>query len=185
MMTALPYAVALCRAHLKPMSPPGPSRVRYSAAVGGRLDMSRRSILIALTPPKTSISLSPMDWQDLETFSFGDGPDLANRLLELVLSGTKRATCWAESQGLLSAEVGKLMVVLDGQGVPKAVLKTIELTKRRFDEVDEAFAYDEGEGDRSLQYWREAPTRYFTRLGRYAPDMMLWCERFELVERID
>jgi len=91
-----------------------------------------------------------MDWQNLETFSFGDNSDLANRLLELVLSGTKRATCWAESQGLLSAEIGKLMVVLDGQGAPKAVLKTIELTKRRFDEVDEAFAYDEGEGDRSL-----------------------------------
>ncbi|WP_349627810.1 ASCH domain-containing protein [Rhodopseudomonas sp. BR0C11] len=125
-----------------------------------------------------------MEWQNLETFSFGDSPDLANRLVELVLSGTKRATCWAESQGLLSAEVGKLMVVLDGQGVPKAVLKTIELTKRRFDEVDEAFAFDEGEGDRSLQYWREAHTRYFMRLGRYAPDMMLWCERFELVERI-
>jgi hypothetical protein len=48
-----------------------------------------------------------MEWQHLETFSFGDGPDLANRLLELVLSGTKRATCWAESQGLLSAEVRK------------------------------------------------------------------------------
>jgi uncharacterized protein YhfF len=139
---------------------------------------------MALTQPKTSITLLSMDWQDLETFSFGDGPDLANLLLELVLAGTKRATCWAESQGLLSAEVGKLMVVLDGQGAPKAVLKTTELTKRRFDEVDEAFAYDEGEGDRSLQYWREAHTRYFTRLGRYAPDMMLWCERFELVERI-
>jgi hypothetical protein len=41
-----------------------------------------------------------------------------------------------------------------------AILKTIELTKRRFDEVDEAFAYDEGEGDRSLQYWREAHTEY-------------------------
>ena len=110
-----------------------------------------------------------MDWQNLETLSFGDNSDLANRLLELVLSGTKRATCWAESQGLLSAEIG---------------LKTVELTKRRFDEVDEAFAYDEGEGDRSLRYWREAHTRYFSRLGRYSPDMMLWCERFELVERI-
>jgi uncharacterized protein YhfF len=87
-----------------------------------------------------------MDWRDLETFSFGDSPDLADELLELVLSGTKRATCWAESQGLLSAELGKSMVVLDGQGTPKAVLKTIELTKRRFDEVDAAFAYDEGEG---------------------------------------
>jgi uncharacterized protein YhfF len=126
-----------------------------------------------------------MDWQHLETFSFGDNPGLADELLGLVLSGAKRATCWAESQGLLSAEVGKMMVVLDGQGVPRAVVRTVELTKRRFDEVDDAFAYDEGEGDRSLRYWREAHTQYFTRLGRYAPDMTLWCERFELVGRID
>ena len=69
----------------------------------------------ALTASETNISLSCMDWRDLETFSFGDSPDLANELLELVLSGTKRATCWAESQGLLSAEVGKMMVVLDGK----------------------------------------------------------------------
>ena len=126
-----------------------------------------------------------MDWRTLETFSFGDGPELADELLALVLSGAKRATCWAESQGLLSAEVGKAMVVLDGQGIPRAVVRTIELTKRRFDEVDAAFAHDEGEGDRSLQYWREAHRRYFTRLGRYAPDMMLWCERFELVSSLD
>jgi uncharacterized protein YhfF len=105
----------------------------------------------------------PMDWRKLETFSFGDSPDLANMLLELVLLGKKTATCWAESQGLLSAEVGKMMVVLDGQGVPKAVSKTTELTRRRFNEVDAAFAYDEGEGDRSLQYWPEAHNRYFTR----------------------
>lgn len=76
------------------------------------------------------------------------------------------------------------MVVLDGEGVPKAILKTVELTRRRFDQVDEAFAYDEGEVI-GLQYWREAHRRYFTRIGRYAPDMMLWCERFELVERFD
>jgi uncharacterized protein YhfF len=125
-----------------------------------------------------------MDWQSLETFTFGDGPDLADRLLDLVVQGKKRATCWAESQGLLSAEVGKLMVVLDSNGVPKAVVKTTELTKRRFDEIDESFAHDEGEGDLSLSFWRAAHTRYFTRLGCFAPDMMLWCERFELVGRI-
>lgn len=125
-----------------------------------------------------------MDWRVMETFSFGDRPALANALLELVLSASKTATCWAESQGLLSAEVGKMMVVLDGEGVPKAILKTVELTRRRFDQVDEAFAYDEGEVI-GLQYWREAHRRYFTRIGRYAPDMMLWCERFELVERFD
>src|SRR3954453_4284362 len=113
-----------------------------------------------------------MDWRSLETFTFGDGPDLADKLLDLVLQGTKRATCWAESQGLLSAEVGKRMVVLDGTGTPRAVLRTLELTNRRFNEVDEAFAFDEGEGDQSLEYWREAHKRYFTRLARYAPDMM-------------
>jgi uncharacterized protein YhfF len=123
-------------------------------------------------------------WQDLETFSFGDGPKLADELLALALSGRKRATCWPESQGLLSAEIGKLMVVLDGRGNPKAVLKTVELTNRRFDEVDKAFASDEGEGDLSLEYWRSAHARYFTRLGHFAPDMLLWCERFELIERI-
>ncbi|HEY3791629.1 MAG TPA: hypothetical protein VGM09_07350, partial [Bradyrhizobium sp.] len=84
-----------------------------------------------MTTAETNFSLPCMDWRDLETFSFGDGPELANGLLELVLSGTKCATCWAESQGLLSAEVGKMMVVLDGQGVPKAIVKTVELTKRR------------------------------------------------------
>jgi uncharacterized protein YhfF len=125
-----------------------------------------------------------MDWQSFETFTFGDSAELADELLDLVLQGKKRATCWAESQGLLSAEVGKLMVVLDSKGTPKAVVKTVELTKRRFDEVDEIFAHDEGEGDLSLNFWRAAHTRYFTRLGRFAPDMMLCCERFELVERI-
>ena len=49
----------------------------------------------------------------------------------------------------MSAEVGKRMVMLDGAGRPRAVLTTMELTLRRFDEVDAAF-FDEGEGDQTL-----------------------------------
>ena len=64
------------------------------------------------------------------------------------------------------------------------MVKTTELTKRRFDEVDEAFARDEGGGDLWLNFWRAAHTQYFARSGRFAPEMMLWCESFELVERI-
>ena len=110
-----------------------------------------------------------MTWQDCETFSFGDNPELANELVKLVLAGTKRAHCWAESQGLLPAEVGKLMVALDGNGAPRAIVRTLELTKRRFDEVDAAFAFDEGEGDRSLDYWRDAHTRYSRDLASMPP----------------
>jgi uncharacterized protein YhfF len=54
-----------------------------------------------------------------------------------------------------------------------------------FGDVDQAFAFDEGEGDRSLAYWRAAHRRYFSRQGTFAPDMLLNCERFRLVARID
>jgi len=50
--------------------------------------------------------------------------------------------------------------------------------------VDAAFAHDEGEGDRSLAFWRSAHRAYFTRLGQFAEDMPLCCERFRVVQRI-
>ena len=59
-----------------------------------------------------------VNWRELEAFSFGDGPALANELLALVLEGKKRATCWAVSEGLKGAAVGKSMVVLDSNQRP-------------------------------------------------------------------
>jgi len=125
-----------------------------------------------------------MDWHSLERFSFGDSPELADELAELVLTGKKRATCWAAGEGP-KTQVGKQWVVLDGTGDPIAVIETVELTQRRFDQVDEAFAFDEGEDDRTLASWRRAHRNYFGRQGTFAPDMLLYCERFRLVARID
>jgi uncharacterized protein YhfF len=124
-----------------------------------------------------------MDWRTLETFSFGDNPELADELAALVLAGRKTATCWAAAQGLLT-EIGKWMVMLDGTGRPRAVIETVELVQRGFGQVDAPFAYDEGEGDRTLAHWRRAHETYFSRLGQFAPDMKLWCERFRVVEVI-
>lgn len=124
-----------------------------------------------------------MDWRGLETFSFGDNPALADELAALVLSGRKTATCWAAAQGELT-EVGRSMVMLSGSGAPLAVIETVELTRRRFPDVDAAFAFEEGEGDRTLASWRRAHEIYFGRLGLFAPDMLLWCERFRVVEII-
>lgn len=76
------------------------------------------------------------------------------------------------------------MVVLDGSARPAAVVETVELAKRRFDNVDANFAADEGEGDGSLGYWRKAHPRYFTRRGAFTPYMELWCERFRVLARL-
>jgi uncharacterized protein YhfF len=118
-----------------------------------------------------------------DSFSFGDSPALADELAALVLEGTKTATCWAAVEGQ-KTEVGKRWTVLSGDSKPLAIIETVELTQRRFHEVDVAFAFDEGEDDRTLESWRQAHRRYFTRLGQFAEDMLLWCERFRVVQRL-
>ncbi|TFH31677.1 MAG: ASCH domain-containing protein, partial [Anaerolineales bacterium] len=54
------------------------------------------------------------------------------------------------------------------------------------DEVDEEQAYLEGEGDRSLAYWRDVHWNFFSRecaqIGREPSEHMpVLCERFKLV----
>jgi len=122
-------------------------------------------------------------WQALESFAFGDSPAMADRLLAFVLAGAKTATCWSVRDGQ-QTEVGKRMVVKDGAGQPRAVIETVSLEQLRFTEVGWTFAHAEGEGDECLEDWRDGHRAYFTRNGGFAPDMMLWCERFRLVEII-
>ena len=123
----------------------------------------------------------PEQYRSLRSFAFGDSPKLADELLELVLKGVKTATCSTEDEPNTST-AGERWIVRDGRGMPRCVIETLEVTYRRFGEVDAGFAHEEGEGDRSLAYWRDAHRRYFTRLGRFSKDMMLMCERFRLVE---
>ena len=52
------------------------------------------------------------------------------------------------------------------------------------DKVPADFAAEEGEGDLSYAHWAAVHEDCFTREGAFAPDMMLWCERFRLVEII-
>ncbi|MCA1405690.1 ASCH domain-containing protein [Ensifer sp. IC3342] len=128
----------------------------------------------------------PEAYGDAVTFSFGDSPALADELLVLVVQGKKTATCGArrdfgDGKEPLPA-VGRRDVVLDGAGRPAVVIETTEVAFRRFDEVDAAFAFDEGEGSRTLEEWREEHERYFRRNGGFAPDMELVCERFRVIE---
>ena len=123
----------------------------------------------------------PEAYRALRSFAFGDSPDLADELLELVLNGAKTATCSTEDEPNIS-KPGERWIVLDGRGNPRCVIESTEVTYRRYSEVDAVFALDEGEGDRSLAYWRDAHRRYFGRLGKFSEDMMLMCERFRLVE---
>ena len=128
-----------------------------------------------------NLSAVPEKYHSLRSFAFGDGPELADELLDLVIKGVKTATCSTEDEPNTST-AGERWIVLDGRGQARCVIESTEVTYRRYNEVDAAFACDEGEGDRSLAYWRSAHRNYFGRQGKFSEDMMLMCERFRLVE---
>ena len=125
-------------------------------------------------------------------WQFGYGVEQGDRLLACVLDGPKRATAgalWAyEAEGELVPAPGDHSVILDGHGVARCVIRTTQVDIVPFDQVSAEFAYDEGEGNRSLEYWRDVHWTYFvrelSRLGLQAtPDMPVVCERFDVVYR--
>jgi uncharacterized protein YhfF len=98
--------------------------------------------------------------------TMGDSPELAGELTDLILAGRKRATaslaCDYEGEEPLP-KVGDHVVVIDGDGAPRCIWRTTEVTIKPLVEVDDAFAWDEGEGDRSRAFWPDAHQRFFAR----------------------
>jgi uncharacterized protein YhfF len=119
---------------------------------------------------------------ELERFAFGDKAAMATELAGLVAKGEKTASCWAAVHGDQGAFVGQQFIVTDGRDRDVAIIETVELSERRYDQIDEEWAKAEGEGDCSLEAWRKAHEAFFKREGVFAPDMPLWCERFKLVK---
>lgn len=121
---------------------------------------------------------------------WGDGPEMADELGALIADGIKTGTCSAlwewEAEGESPPETGRVTIVLDGSGEPLCIVETVEVTVRKYNEVNADFAREEGEGDLSLAYWREAHRRFFSRLlpkigKEFSEEMPLVCERFRLI----
>ncbi len=126
-------------------------------------------------------TLRPPAW------SFGATPEVSDELLGLVLDGTKTATSsaradYADEEEPLP-EPGMLGIVLDGAGHPRALVVTTEARVVPFDQVDAEHAREEGEGDGSLEHWREVHERVFTEraAGGFQQDMLVVLERFRVL----
>lgn len=128
----------------------------------------------------------------VEAWSFGDNPALADELGALVVAGVKTATCsslWSnEVEGAPLPAAGQYSIILSGDGQPLCIIETVEVNVQPFNAVDDRFAHDEGEGDRSLATWRREHWRYFTRTLSVhglqpSETMSLVCERFRVVYR--
>lgn len=114
----------------------------------------------------------------------------ANICADLILRGEKRASCsmkyWYESGLEPMPQVGNLQVVTDWDGKPTSIIRVTDVSECKFSEVTAEFAAAEGEGDKSLDWWRKAHWDFFAaecEQQGFVPseDMVLVLETFQVV----
>ncbi len=121
---------------------------------------------------------------------FGNTMEMAMELAELVIAGTKTATASLARMNELEPANAPVdngySVVTDFEGDPKCIIQTAEIRHFSFNDVDSDFAFDEGEGDQSLDYWRSVHWDYFAREAAengfdFNENSIVCCERFRLL----
>lgn len=125
--------------------------------------------------------------QSYDAWAFGGAPD---ELARLVLQGEKMATSSAydiyqvKNQPLPQA--GEYSVILNSKREAVCIIRTTKVQILPFDKVDEQHARKEGEGDKSLNYWRKIHRDFFkTALQKiglsFDESRKVVCEEFEVV----
>lgn len=113
--------------------------------------------------------------------ALGHSRVLADQLAELVLAGVKRAHATPRRDFQKDLEPlpqpGDHLVVLDGEGRARAIVRNTHVELRHFNEIDEVFAFEAGEGDMSLAWWLTAHRQDFAERGER--------EGFEAHERLE
>ena len=111
-------------------------------------------------------------------------------LSDLVVKGIKTATSsgfvFYELENELLPKVGEYNIILDSKGEAVCIIKTIKVEVVPFCCISKEHAYKEGEGTKTLEYWRISHKDFFSKeLFKFGLDfdenMKVVTEEFELV----
>lgn len=77
-------------------------------------------------------------------------------------------------------------MVLDWSGKPVCIIEIESVEECKYSNVSEDFAYLEGEGDRSLKWWKKSHWNFFTQECKEvniepSEDMILILEKFKVI----
>ena len=125
-----------------------------------------------------------------QVIHFCDNETDANTCAELVKNGIKKAT----TDSLLGLQyrneplpkIGDFKVVTNWKGEAKCIIQLTSVKLKPYFSIDASYAQLEGEGDKSLEYWKKARWDYYTRelepFGRVPREsMILVCQEFERI----
>lgn len=122
-----------------------------------------------------------------DVWSFGEAPD---KLVKLVVQGIKTATCSAYDLYQINNErlpqSGDYSVILNSHEEAMCIIRTLNVSITEFNKVSEEHAFKEGEGDRSLEYWRMVHESFLTNElasvhKSFDENTKVVCEEFEVV----
>ena len=125
-----------------------------------------------------------------ESFYFCDNEKDANDCAKLVVKNIKQAT----APSLWSFEINNeklprkrdLNIITNWNKVPQAIILTTKIELIKFSEITAKFAQKEGEGDKSLAYWRKVHKSYYKREMQgykegFSQDMIIVCQYFKTI----
>ncbi|WP_200208402.1 ASCH domain-containing protein [Micromonospora coerulea] len=126
----------------------------------------------------------------LRSLALGTPGELRATLNTLVLAGVKTATAGLTTEYAQENEelehVGERLVLVDDHDALVGVVEVTGVEVVRFADVPWDFARAEGEGDRSIEEWREGHAAYWARQGSpVTDDSQIVCIRFRLVSAGD
>lgn len=129
-------------------------------------------------------------YRKFDSYSFCADRENANACVELILKGEKRATAslargYAYENEPLS-EPGRLDIITNWEKIPRCIIEIISVETKPFAEVDSEFAFEEGEGDKSLEHWKKEHRKFFSEECKamgitFEPAMLVILERFKVV----
>ena len=131
--------------------------------------------------------INPSIGDEIDAWAFGVEADL---LADLVLKGEKTATASAYDLYAVDDEPlpreGTFDVILDSQNQAVCIVEITKVSVEPFNKVSADHAYKEGEGDKTLVYWRQVHEDFFTDcLGEagliFTPESKVVLEEFRKV----
>ena len=124
---------------------------------------------------------------EYDAWAFGDDADKRADLVQRgIKTGTSSAYPLYEVENELLPEASGYSVILDSKDEAVCIIENTKVYVVPFGEVSSDHAFKEGEGDRSLTYWRRVHEEFFSECMEEAgltfdESMKVVCEEFRVV----
>lgn len=129
----------------------------------------------------------------VKSWKFGNTKKEADYLLKLVISKKKKATSSLyflyKNKPLSLPKAGDKNIITDSKGQNKCLIKITKVTIKPFSKINSKFAYKEGEGNKTLDYWKRTHKKFFIKTLKklnkpFNEDILIVCEEFKVLKII-